>query len=134
MRRLVPLMMIVFSVIFATASRSEVRESDFRQDGSSDSGEAASPIGKWSIQFANQVTEQSDIFKFDGELHTTVDEPRRRSRGRMAASEGAFVITYNDDRIERWTPVGKRFVVEHWFPGSRFPNSSPVLGIADRTP
>jgi hypothetical protein len=94
--------------------------------------ELAAVKGKWNVEFTNGVTEVCDIFNFDGG-HATVDEPRRRSRGTVVVQGGSVVITFNDDRVERWTAVGKRFVVEHWFPGSRFPTTNPVLGIAERT-
>jgi hypothetical protein len=38
-----------------------------------------------------------------------------------------------DDRLERWTLVSKRMVVEHWFPASQVPVATPVLGIAERS-
>ncbi len=44
---------------------------------------------------------------------------------------GVAVIKFDDDRIERWTPVGKRYVVEHWFPSSQYRKTPPVLGIAE---
>lgn len=94
---------------------------------------AALPIGKWHVEFTNAVTEECDIFDFDGG-HVIVDEPRRKSRGIVTVQGGSVVMTFHDDRIERWTPVGRRFVVEHWFPGSRLPTAAPVLGIAERTP
>jgi hypothetical protein len=60
---------------------------------------------------------------------------QRCGRGREAAGHAKdAVITFNDDRVERWTAVGDRFVVEHWFPASRVPVVAPVLGIAERAP
>jgi hypothetical protein len=94
--------------------------------------ELAAVKGKWNVEFTNGVTEVCDIFDFDGG-HATVVEPRRRSRGTVVVKGGSVVITFHDDRVERWTAVGKRFVVEHWFPGSSFPTTQPVLGIAERT-
>ena len=91
------------------------------------------PVGTWNVEFTNGVQEVCDIFNFDG-AQVTVDESRRKSRGRVAVKGGSFVLTFNDDRIERWTSVGKRFVVEHWFPGSRFPSGTSVFGIAERAP
>jgi hypothetical protein len=87
------------------------------------------PIGKWKVEFTNEVTETCTV-ENGGEA--SVDEPKRRSNGTWVAKDGTTVITFNDDRIERWTPVGKRFVVEHWFPGSQLPTVAPVLGIAER--
>ena len=46
--------------------------------------------------------------------------------------DGAIVITFDDDRTERWTPVGKRMVVEHWYLSAQYPCCKPVLGIAER--
>ena len=99
--------------------------------GPSNSPEAALPAGKWKVEFTNGVTEVCSIGN-GGEASVT--EPQRRSSGMAVAKEGSVVITFNDDRVERWTPVGKRFVVEHWFPGSRLPTVTPVLGIAERAP
>jgi hypothetical protein len=93
---------------------------------------AGPPAGEWKVEFANGVTQLCDVFTFDGERHATVEEPQRRSRGRVEVSGGSVVMTFNDDRIERWTQVGDRFVVEHWFPGSRRATATPVLGIAER--
>jgi hypothetical protein len=92
--------------------------------------EAAFPVGKWHVEFTNGVTEVCVIGRGGVAM---VDEPQRRSRGRAAVNGNAVVMTFNDDRIERWSPVGKRFVVEHWYPGAQFPAASPVLGIAERT-
>ncbi len=52
-------------------------------------------------------------------------------RGKAEVKDGSVVIVYQDDRVERWTPVGKRMVVEHWYPGAQFPSGTPVLGIAE---
>jgi hypothetical protein len=87
------------------------------------------PAGRWRVAFANGVTEVCDIGN-GGE--STVEEPRRRSNGMATVEGGAVVIAFHDDRVERWTAVGDRFVVEHWFPGSRLPIVTPVLGIAER--
>lgn len=105
-----------------------------KEPGPGNSLEATLPVGKWNVDFTNGVAEVTDIFMFGDEGHATVDEPRRKSRGRVVAQGSAFVLTYNDDRAERWTPVGKRYVVEHWFPASRLPTGTPVLGIAERAP
>jgi hypothetical protein len=64
-------------------------------------------------------------------LAATAWEPLRTAAGKAEAKDGSVVIVYQDDRVERWTPVGKRMVVEHWYPGSRFPSGTPVLGIAE---
>jgi hypothetical protein len=92
----------------------------------------ASPfVGQWSVGFSNGVTEACKI-RNDGTV--SVVEPLRTSPGKGTVNGGVIVIVYDDDRIERWTPVGKRFVVEHWFPGAQFPTGTAVLGIAERAP
>jgi hypothetical protein len=100
-----------------------------RGDGAVPPPEACLPVGEWRVEFANGVTEACEIRK-DGTA--SVVEPRRTSGGKATVNGGSAVIRFDDDRIERWTPVGKRFVVEHWFPGSQFPPGAPVLGIAER--
>ena len=101
------------------------------EGGASNSRAAKLPVGKWNVEFTNGVIE---VFAIGSGGEATVEEPQRRSIGVAAVKEGCIVITCDDDRIERWTPVGKRFVVEHWFPGSRQAAEAPVLGIAERAP
>jgi hypothetical protein len=86
------------------------------------------PAGKWSVEFANGVMEQVEA-KADGAV--AVSEPARSAGGKTMALQGSVLLVYEDDRVERWTPVGKRMVVEHWFPAAQFPNGAPVRGIAD---
>jgi hypothetical protein len=93
--------------------------------------DAGLPIGKWSVEFANGVTQVCEV-RQDGSV--SVVEPQRTSGGKATVRGNSVVITYEDDRIERWTTVGKRLVVEHWFPGSQLPAATPVLGIAERAP
>ena len=63
----------------------------------------------------------------------TVVEPVRIAGGKAVVNGGSVVVVFDNGRVQRWTPVGKRFVVEHWFPGSQFPTANPgVLGIAER--
>ncbi len=95
---------------------------------------AALPVGKWTVEFANGVKEAYDIGN-GGEC--VVTEPQRNSVGMAVVQGGAVVITTGGaggERVERWTPVGKRYVVEHWFPANQVPVVSPVLGIAERAP
>jgi hypothetical protein len=89
------------------------------------------PAGKWTVEFANGVVETCEVKK-DGTA--SVVEPRRTASGKVTAKGGSFVIACEDDRLERWTPVGRRMVVEHWFPASQVPVATPVLGIAERAP
>lgn len=95
------------------------------------SSEVTSLVGKWKVEFANGVNEVCVV----GNGGTAVvDEPQRSARGILKVKDGSVVMTFKDDRVERWTTVGTRVVVEHWFPGSQFPTATPVLGIAERTP
>src|SRR5262245_56349632 len=86
------------------------------------------PAGKWSVEFANGVIEMV-VAREDATVR--VSEPARAADGKATALAGAILVTFDDDRVERWTPVGKRMVVEHWFPAAQFPNGTPVRGIAD---
>ena len=90
--------------------------------------ETALPVGKWNVAFANGVAEECRIG--DGG-EASVQEPLRASPGRAVVHGDAVVITFDDDWVERWTPAGKRFVVEHWFPRSSFPAATPVRGVAE---
>jgi hypothetical protein len=91
--------------------------------------EAGRPCSRWSVKFSNGVAEVCTI-RNDGTA--SVAEPLRTSGGKWAVKGGVLVIACADDRIERWTPVGKRFVVEHWFPAAQMATGKPVLGIAGR--
>src|SRR5262249_32942906 len=95
------------------------------------SSETAWAVGKWRVEFTNGVTEVCVVGRGGVAI---VHEPLRRARGKAEVSGNSVVLTFHDDRVERWTPVGQRFVVEHWFPGSQFPGAVPVLGIAERAP
>jgi hypothetical protein len=87
------------------------------------------PVGKWTIEFTNGVVENCVIRRDES---ITVVEPLRSSAGRASIRDGSVVMTCDDDRVERWTEVGERMVVEHWFPAAQFPSGTPVLGIAER--
>lgn len=89
---------------------------------------AAMPVGNWKVVFSNGVTEECNIGN-GGECN--VADPGWRSVGMAEVKGGSIVITYGHDRVERWTPVGNRCVVEHWYPASKLPTVTPVLGIAD---
>jgi hypothetical protein len=84
--------------------------------------------GKWNVEFTNGVKEMCQIRK---DRTASVAEPLRTSDGKVEIKGGSVVIVYQDGRVERWSPVGKRMVVEHWHPGAPFPSGTPVLGIAD---
>jgi hypothetical protein len=84
--------------------------------------------GKWSVEFTNGVKEMCQIRE---DRTASVSEPLRTSDGKVKIQDGSVVIAYQDDRVERWTPVGRRMVVQHWHPSARFPSGTPVLGIAD---
>jgi hypothetical protein len=86
------------------------------------------PVGRWSIEFANGVKEACEICK-DGTA--AVVEPRRSSAGKAVGKDGKVVVVFQDDRVERWTPVGARMVVEHWAASAQFPCGTPVLGIGE---
>lgn len=87
------------------------------------------PAGRWTVEFSNGVTEKCEVQE-DGAV--SVVEERRMSLGKATAENGSVVIVYDDDRVERWTAVGLRMVVEHWFPGAAYSSTKPVLGIAHR--
>jgi hypothetical protein len=126
--RLLFIMLVCASIVVAQDSRGDVPRPPATDAGPNGPPEAALPIGKWKAEFTNGVTEVCHIGN-GGEC--TVEEPRRRSNGMAEVKGGSLVITFNDNRVERWTPVGKRYVVEHWFPASQVPVVSPVLGIAE---
>ena len=85
---------------------------------------------EWRVEFANGVV-QTCSFGENGAAG--VSEPLRRSRGNAKYENGAAVVSYNDDRVERWTLVGNRFVVEHWYPASQMWSTPGVLGIAEKS-
>ena len=86
------------------------------------------PAGKWRVEFANGVVERVEVKK---DATATVVEPERTAGAKVTAVAGTFLVVADDDRVERWTPVGPRMVVEHWFPAAQYPAGTPVRGIAD---
>ena len=92
--------------------------------------EQSLPVGKWSVEFSNGVVEKVEIKK-DGTASVT--EPARASEGKVTAFQEAFLFVCEDGRVERWTPVGKRMVVEHWASIDQMASGAPVKGIADVT-
>jgi hypothetical protein len=84
--------------------------------------------GRWTVEFANGVIEVCE-FRDDGS--GSVVEPGRTADATVVRQTGAFRVNYADERIERWTVVGRRMIVEHWMPGAEFPTARPVLGIAE---
>ena len=54
-------------------------------------------------------------------VSTTFVEPRRAASGKAVIEGVMVVILYDDGRVEYWTPIGSRMVVEHWFPAAQFP-------------
>lgn len=91
---------------------------------------AGLPTGLWSIEFANGVKEAC-LLRADGTA--SVLEEKRKADGKAEVKSGVIVIVFEDDRVERWTPVGRKMVVEHWCPASAFPAGASVLGIGKRT-
>lgn len=89
------------------------------------------PAGQWKVVFVNGVVETCTIRK-NGKA--SVVEPKRASDGKVTVKNGVAVLVFEDDRVERWTPVGRRMLVEHWFPGAQFPNGARVRGKAERAP
>jgi hypothetical protein len=91
---------------------------------------ASLPIGKWKVEFANAVIEVCEI-KTDGAV--AVVEPVGISGGKAVVNGDSVLMVFENGRVQRWTGVGKRFVVEHWFPGDKFPTAAAgTLGIAER--
>jgi hypothetical protein len=111
--------MIVFSAA-SSASAPKLLEGQPSNDAA---------FGRWIIEFRNGVVEECEI-RQDGSA--TVVEPLRASPGRVELGARSVVIRYDDDRVERCTPLGRRMIVEHWFPASAFPAGKAVLGVARR--
>jgi hypothetical protein len=88
-------------------------------------------VGKWAVTFANGVVETCDV---RADWTACESEPKRSAKGKAEVKGGALVIAFADDRVERWTAVDERMVVEHWFPAKAYPEGARVLGIADRVP
>ncbi len=102
--------------------------------------------GRWTVEFTNGVKEECKISA--KQATASVAEPKRSSEAKVARLGRGLVFVYDDHRVERWTPVGNRYIVEHWashdearpgeiswrgYPPLRpVPTTTPVLGIAER--
>lgn len=78
-------------------------------------------VGEWRVEFVNGVVETCSV---DTDGKAAMEEPLRKASG--------VVLTFEDDRTERWTPDGDGYLVEHWYPSSSFPAGIPVRGVAAR--
>jgi hypothetical protein len=92
-------------------------------------GPDAKFVGRWMVTFSNGVIESCEV-RNDGSASER--ETLRSSEGTVSQQAGAILITFTDDRVERWTAVDKRMVVEHWSPAAAYPAGDKVVGIADR--
>jgi hypothetical protein len=92
-------------------------------------GPDAKFVGRWMVTFENGVIESCEV-RNDGSASES--ETLRSSEGKVSQEAGSIVITFADDRVERWTAVGKRMVVEHFCPAAAYPAENKVMGIADR--
>lgn len=86
--------------------------------------------GHWRAEFANGIV-QTYTLSADGSA--TVDAGAWHDTGTVEKGNGYFIVRFSEDRAERWTRVGGRMVIEHWFPASRLPTEPPVLGIAEQS-
>lgn len=87
-------------------------------------------VGEWKVVFENGVIEACALGRDD---KAAVVEPLRASAGRVQHEPaGVVVLTFEDDRVERWTPDGARYAVEHWDTAARYPKGVPVRGTAER--
>lgn len=91
--------------------------------------QVSSLAGRWTVSFANGVIETCEVNR-DGSAH--VVEPNRASPGAAVVQGAAVVITFRDERVERWTRIGGEVVVEHWFPAATYPNGPKVKGVGRR--
>jgi hypothetical protein len=89
----------------------------------------ALPAGKWRVVFDNGVVQTCDI---DRDGAASVTEPLRASPGKCKVLDAAVVITFDDDRIERWTKIDAGWTVEHWCPTAAYGMTPPVVGKARR--
>ncbi len=83
----------------------------------------------WRAEFANGVVQ---TYTLGGDGSATVDAGAWHDTGTVEKGDGYFIVRFTEDRAERWTRVGDRMVVEHWFPASRLPTEPPVMGIAEQ--
>jgi hypothetical protein len=88
-------------------------------------------FGKWTVTFANGVVERCEV-RANGTASES--EPLRSADGKAEASGNSLVITFEDGRVERWTLIEGRVVVEHWCPAAAYPAGAAVVGAADRVP
>ena len=87
--------------------------------------------GRWNVVFANGVRQVHEI-RNENIATVTAQAPVWSSQGRVKFNGKSVTITYRDERVERWTPVGNRMIVEHWCPATRIPKTALVLGIGER--
>ena len=97
------------------------------------------PVGRWDVEFAGingaggRDVRQDGTFVLALPSATGKATPAPPVGGKATVKDGSVVFAFDAGPVERWTPVGTRFVVESWPDGSKFPAAAPsVLGIAGR--
>jgi hypothetical protein len=98
--------------------------------GANNPGPVAGCAGRWAVTFENGVIETC---RLDAAGVAEEKEMHRSAKGQAERVGRSFVIKFDDDRVERWTPIGTQAVVEHWCPSAQYPDGPRVLGIAERT-
>jgi hypothetical protein len=88
-------------------------------------------VGRWNVEFANGIHEVHEL-RQDYTVTVRNIAQNWSCQGRIEFDDMKVTIAYDNDRLERWTPVGDRMVVEHWHPASQLPIKPPLLGIANR--
>ena len=103
---------------------------ELHRDPKSVSESVAMPVGTWHIEFSNGVKE---VCQIDKEGAASLVEPKRETDGKAAVKGSVILVVFRDDRVERWTPVGQKMVVERWPAIADYQAGKPILGIAERT-
>jgi len=62
------------------------------------------PVGKWSVEFANEVTQVCEMRK-DG-MASVVERALPKYYGKVTRKDGSLLIEHSGDLTQRFTPVG----------------------------
>jgi hypothetical protein len=85
-------------------------------------------FGSWVIKYDNGV---QGYYTLRATKTASIWEPGRDTAGKIEVRDGDVVVVNDDGRMQRWTPVGRRAVVEHWEKAADYPGKATVVGIAE---
>ncbi len=92
-----------------------------------DNNEDSRPIvvgGVWDVRYTNKVRR---TYRFDRGKVSYVSPDEKQDQIQMRSQGAQILLNFvTENKVERWTFVGNKAIVEHFNPGNDFPKGRPV--------